>query len=113
MPGGSLGSGASVNVSVCGALAAQSSGTPNATRRRMATAIINQLSSSSLEANDGNQGSLPLGAFGSLGGSDDFDERARIERAREIAEGVDPPPGFIRAHEVHANKWLAVSMSTL
>ncbi|KAF6215395.1 hypothetical protein GE061_010147 [Apolygus lucorum] len=25
---------------------------------------------------------------------DDCDERARIERAREIAEGVDPPPGF-------------------
>ncbi|KAL1124098.1 hypothetical protein AAG570_001868 [Ranatra chinensis] len=25
---------------------------------------------------------------------EDCDERARIERAREIAEGVDPPPGF-------------------
>ncbi|XP_014259315.1 suppressor of cytokine signaling 5-like [Cimex lectularius] len=25
---------------------------------------------------------------------DDCDERARIERAREIEEGVDPPPGF-------------------
>lgn len=25
---------------------------------------------------------------------EDCDERARLERAREIAEGVDPPPGF-------------------
>lgn len=25
---------------------------------------------------------------------EDYDERARLERAREIAEGVEPPPGF-------------------
>lgn len=61
----------------------QQASTPNATRRRMATAIINQLSLEEYTLN-----------------SDDMDERARMERAREIAEGVDPPPGFIRAHEV-------------
>lgn len=25
---------------------------------------------------------------------EDYEERARQERAREMAEGVDPPPGF-------------------
>ncbi|XP_003741124.1 suppressor of cytokine signaling 5 [Galendromus occidentalis] len=63
----------------------QAASTPNATRRRMATAIINQLSIES-------EG-LPANAV------DDLDGRARVERAREIAEGVDPPPGFVRAHE--------------
>lgn len=95
---------------MCAVPAVLSSGTPNATRRRMATAIINQLSSASspLGANEANQGGPPtLGAFGSLGGSDDLDERARIERAREIAEGVDPPPGFIRAHEVSIRRTIA------
>jgi len=29
---------------------------------------------------------------------EDCDERARLERAREIAEGVDPPPGFRPGH---------------
>ena len=50
----------------------------------MATAIINQLSTES---------------EGLANSVDDLDGRARVERAREIAEGVDPPPGFVRAHE--------------
>lgn len=31
---------------------------------------------------------------------EDCDERARLERAREIAEGVDPPPGFSPKHQI-------------
>ncbi|XP_065202519.1 suppressor of cytokine signaling 5-like [Planococcus citri] len=31
---------------------------------------------------------------------EDCDERARLERAREIAEGVDPPPGFSPKHAI-------------
>jgi suppressor of cytokine signaling 5 len=31
---------------------------------------------------------------------EDCDERARLERAREIAEGVDPPPGFSPNHQI-------------
>ncbi|OQR73424.1 hypothetical protein BIW11_01145 [Tropilaelaps mercedesae] len=108
MPGGLLG-GSSCNT--CGIPAVLPLGTPNATRRRMATAIIKQLSSSSLEVNDGSQGSTSLGAFASLGGLDDLDERARLERAREIAEGVDPPPGFIRAHEVTPDGIAAIHRS--
>ncbi|XP_064484337.1 suppressor of cytokine signaling 5-like isoform X1 [Ornithodoros turicata] len=33
---------------------------------------------------------------------DDWDEQARQERAREIAEGVDPPPGFRPTDTQHA-----------
>lgn len=31
---------------------------------------------------------------------EDCDERARLERAREIAEGVEPPPGFNANHRI-------------
>ncbi|XP_013780541.1 suppressor of cytokine signaling 5-like [Limulus polyphemus] len=41
---------------------------------------------------------------------DDWDERARQERAREIQEGVDPPPGY---HTVHAAQVTEVKLGDL
>lgn len=45
--------------------------------------------------------------------TEDCDERARIERAREIAEGVDPPPGFRPKHVQIVNLPANMSMDNL
>lgn len=45
--------------------------------------------------------------------TEDCDERARIERAREIAEGVDPPPGFRPKHIQIVNLPPELSMDNL
>ncbi|XKL60643.1 hypothetical protein PGB90_007700 [Kerria lacca] len=51
---------------------------------------------------------------------EDCDERARLERAREIAEGVDPPPGFspkqtdlVLQADINMDNWTALFQSAL
>ncbi|XP_063221924.1 suppressor of cytokine signaling 5 [Bacillus rossius redtenbacheri] len=44
---------------------------------------------------------------------EDCDERARLERAREIAEGVDPPPGFRPGQEITIDSLTALFQTHL